>query len=140
MAMTGGCYCRALRYEAAAEPVMFRAQCHCRECQYLSGGGPNMVMGLPAAGFRYVEGQPKQFTRADLADANTREFCANCGTQILTRLYGNADMVVLKIGTLDDPSVFGGPQMAVWLVDKPPYHLVPEGITTFPRYPGAPEE
>ncbi|HEY2481021.1 MAG TPA: GFA family protein [Caulobacteraceae bacterium] len=136
MAMTGGCYCRALRYEAH-EPVMFRAQCHCRECQYISGGGPNMVMGLPVAGFRYVTGAPAQFTRPDLEDANTREFCGVCGTHIATRLHGNNDMLVLKIGTLDDTSVYGGPQMAVWLDDKPPYHLVPEGVATYPKFPGA---
>jgi hypothetical protein len=37
----GGCYCGAVRYVAEGDPVM-RAQCHCRECQYITGGAPNM--------------------------------------------------------------------------------------------------
>ena len=88
---------------------MLKAQCHCRECQYISGGSPNMFMLMPAEGFHYTKGTPKQFTRSDLENAVTREFCAECGTHILTRRPG-LPPVVLKIGTLDDPAQFGEPR------------------------------
>ena len=38
MKVTGGCYCGALRYEAEGDPIM-KGECHCRECQYLTGSG-----------------------------------------------------------------------------------------------------
>lgn len=60
---------------------MMKAQCHCREYQYISGGSPNMFMLMPIGGFSYSKGTPKQFTRSDLEAAVTREFCAECGTQ-----------------------------------------------------------
>ena len=44
-------------------------------------------------------------------------------------------MVVLKVGTLDDPSLFGAAQMAIYTVDKQPFHIVPEGLPTFERLP-----
>jgi hypothetical protein len=135
MTFSGGCYCGELRYEAQGEPL-FKGQCCCRECQHIAGGGTNFFMGMPAAGFRYVKGEPKSFTRPDLDAPGTREFCANCGTHILTRVPSNKAMVVLKIGTLDDPSVYGGPQMAIWTDDKQPYHLIAEGLATYPRFPG----
>src|SRR6218665_1758715 len=84
MKLEGGCYCGKLRYEAEGKPLL-KAQCHCRECQYISGGGPNLFMLMPPEGFRYTKGEPKQFRRADLDNAVKRDFCAECGTHILTR-------------------------------------------------------
>ena len=48
MKVTGGCYCKKIRYEAEGEPLM-RGLCHCRECQYISGGGANVAMAMPLA-------------------------------------------------------------------------------------------
>jgi hypothetical protein len=133
MTFEGGCYCRKVRYVAEGEPLL-KAQCHCRECQYISGGAPNMFMLMPPEGFRYVSGAPKSFTRDDLDQPVTREFCENCGTHLTTR-RPDLPMVILKVGALDDPSLYGGPQMAIYTVDKQPFHMIPEGVPTFERVP-----
>lgn len=133
--MDGGCYCGALRYRAEGNPI-FKGQCHCRECQYISGGHPNVVMGLPEPGFSYTKGSPKTFRRTDLQDPVAREFCAECGTHILTRTHRVPGAVLLKVGTLDDPSVFGGPQMVIFTIDKQSFHHLPDGVPTFERVPG----
>jgi hypothetical protein len=133
MKLEGGCYCGALRYIAEGEAVM-KAQCHCRECQYISGGSPNMFLLMPADGFSYIKGAPKQFTRTDLERAVTREFCSECGTHLITRLP-DRPLVVVKAGTLDDPAIFGTPQMAIYTIDKQPFHVIPDGLPTFERLP-----
>jgi hypothetical protein len=131
--LEGGCYCGAIRYVAEGRPVM-KGQCHCRECQYISGGAPHMFLIMPASGFRYTKGEPKRFARSDLEQPVTREFCAECGTHLAT-LRPDLPAVILKAGTLDDPSVFGAPQMAIFTVDKQPFHQIPEGMPTFERMP-----
>src|SRR5512134_3590906 len=135
MKITGHCYCGAVRYEAEGEPV-FRGQCHCRECQYISGGHPNLVMAMPEAGFRYTQGTPKAFRRTDLPHPVTREFCAECGTHLVSRASALAGTVMLKVGTFDDPSLFGGPQMIIFTIDKQAFHHVPPGVPAFERCPG----
>ena len=135
MSLEGGCYCGALRYSADGSPL-FKAQCHCRECQYISGGHPNAVMGMPATSFKYTKGSPKLFSRSDLSAPVTREFCAQCGTHILARSPSVASAVLLKVGTLDDPSAYGTPQMAIFTIDKQTFHHLPEGIPVFERVPG----
>jgi hypothetical protein len=133
MKLEGGCYCGGVRYAAEGEPIM-KAQCHCRECQYMTGGAPNMFVLMPASGFQYSKGTPKTFARSDLERPVTREFCPDCGTHLVTRPQG-LPAVVLKVGTLDDPGLFGTPQMAIYTVDRQPFHHIADGLPTFERLP-----
>ena len=135
MKFEGGCYCKAVRYQAEGEPV-FKGQCHCRECQYLTGGSPNVIMAIPESGFKYTKGAPKKFKRADLPNGVTREFCAECGTHIGTRSPGLPGAMIVKVGTMDDPSLYGTPQMAIFTIDKQAFHQIPPGIPSFERVPG----
>ncbi|MBV9563970.1 MAG: GFA family protein [Bradyrhizobium sp.] len=132
MKLEGGCYCGAVRYVAEGEPRM-KAQCHCRECQYITGGAPNLFMAMPPDGFQYTKGAPRKFARSDLEKPVTREFCAECGTHLVTR--PNFPIVVLKVGTLDDPKLFGAPQSAIYTCDQQPFHVIPEGLPSFERLP-----
>src|ERR1700759_1080371 len=131
MKLEGGCYCGAVRYVAEGEP-MLKAQCHCRECQYITGGSPTMFVAMPPDGLKYTKGAPKQFSRKDLEKPVTREFCAECGTHVVTR--PQRPLVVIKVGTLDDPAAIM-PQIAIYTVDKQPFHHVPEGMPAFERLP-----
>jgi hypothetical protein len=135
MALEGGCYCGSVRYRAEGD-AMFKGQCHCRECQYISGGHPNVVIGMSEAGFAYTKGAPKTFRRKDLDNPVGREFCSECGTHLLTKTSGLPGAVLIKVGTLDDPSAFGGPQMVIWTIDKQNFHHLPEGVPAFERLPG----
>jgi hypothetical protein len=131
----GGCYCKAVRYQAEGEP-MFKGQCHCRECQYLTGGHPNVIMAMPESGFRYTKGAPKSFKRKDIPNAVTREFCAECGTHLTTRTPNLPGAALIKVGTFDEPSLFGMPQMAIFTIDKQVFHQLPSGVPAFERVPG----
>jgi hypothetical protein len=64
----------------------------------------------------------------------TREFCADCGTHLVTR-RADVSAVILKIGTLDDPRLYGVPQVAIFTIDKQAFHWIPEGLPTFERMP-----
>ncbi len=135
MEVEGGCYCGAVRYKAEGD-ALFKGQCHCRECQYGSGGAPNYVMALPEAGFSYTKGAAKGFSRSDLDNPVTREFCPDCGTQLVSRAPSLPGAVLIKVGTLDDPKEYGGPQMAIFTIDKQSFHHIPEGLPSFERTPG----
>ena len=81
-----------------------------------------------------MSGTPKTFTRSDLDQPVTREFCENCGTHLTTR-RPDLPLVILKVGTLDDPSLFGVPQMAIYTLDMQPFHIIPEGVPAFDGEP-----
>lgn len=136
MHMTGRCYCGDVRFTFEGEPLR-ALQCHCRECQYISGGNPNAAMVVPKSGFRLDQGEPQTFARTDIDAPRTRWFCGRCGTSLVTLSPRFPDAIILKVGTLDDPSVFE-PTVAQYLKDKQPFHCVADGVECYDTIPGAP--
>ena len=133
MKIEGGCYCGALRYIAKGEPQA-SVQCHCRECQYITGGNPNIIIIMPLEGFKFTKGYAKTFKRLDIEQAVTRLFCNHCGTGIGTKNPMRPASIILKVGTFDDPSVFT-PAVAIFTCDKQSFHHIGEGVKAFDKRP-----
>jgi hypothetical protein len=133
MAITGHCYCGEVHYEAAG-PVLLRAECLCRECQYITGGGALHIMAVPLEGFALTKGAVKDFARTDIPNAVTRQFCPTCGTHLFTRAPGLATAIILKVGALDDPTQFGGPDTVNFACDAQDWHRLPDDIPVFQKW------
>lgn len=133
MKITGGCYCGSLRYEAEGEAIA-AFQCHCRECQYYSGGGANYALAIPGAGYRLVSGKPKAFSRSDLDKPATRIFCGTCGTTIASYYSDPSEAIFLKVGCFDEPGLFE-PAMAVYTGEKQSFHQIPTTLPSFEKSP-----
>jgi len=129
----GGCYCGEIRYLAEGEPLI-KAQCHCRECQYISGGHPNVIIGMPLDGFKFTKGKPASFSRTDLENARTREFCQQCGTHLTTLSPNLPTGVFVKVGSLDDPGLFGKPSVIIQTGDAQEFHHIPKDASVFERW------
>ena len=134
MKTEGGCYCGDVRYAIEGEFV-FKGECCCRQCQYMSGGNPNVIVGVPETNFSYTQGQPKTYTRSDIENPVTREFCGNCGTHLTTRSPGAPGIAIVKVGTLDNPALFDKPDHIIWTAEMQPFHQLQEGIPTFEGFP-----
>lgn len=130
----GGCRCGAVRYECAAAP-MFTGHCHCRDCQYASGGAYSTIVGVPTAALD-LAGELAAFT-VDAASGNqvTRKFCPKCGTPMLSTLSANPGMTVLKAATLDDPGWLA-PAMHIWTASGQPWAETSPTAPKFERNPG----
>jgi hypothetical protein len=135
MKLEGGCYCRAIRYQASGD-ALFKGQCHCRECQYISGGHPNVVIGMPEPGFAYTKGKAKAYRRSDLDNPVAREFCPECGTHILTRTPNLPAPCSSRSVRSTSRSSSARRRWFIFTVDKQSFHHVPEGVPTFERLPG----
>ncbi|MBO9708345.1 MAG: GFA family protein [Caulobacter sp.] len=128
----GGCLCGAVRYEITQSP-MGAGACHCRACQYASGGGPNYVALIPKNGFKVTRGAPKRFTRPGGSGADvTRVFCGECGTPLWSE--GAMPFLPVKVGGFDDPSALE-PGIHLWTSAAPPWHPIGPGRPTFPENP-----
>jgi len=104
ISFTGSCACGAIRYECSAEPLI-GSNCHCRDCQHASGSAFCANLIVPAAAFRIIKGEPKFYSMAGgSGQLVSRQFCADCGSPLFARTGANPQIVVIKVGSLDDPS------------------------------------
>lgn len=134
MKIEGGCYCGEVRYHFDGD-VIAQMQCHCRECQYITGGQPNMIAMVPDSGFKYTQGEPVGFSRPDLDNPVTRYFCKTCGTAIGTKSPAAPGNMIIKVGTMDDPE-FYKPTIAIFTKDSLSFHHVADDVVSFDSVPG----
>ena len=67
------------------EPVTAGA-CHCRDCQYLSGGGPAHVLVMAAGDVKMTKGEPRiYFSLSEAGHTVGRSFCEDCGTPVFAQ-------------------------------------------------------
>lgn len=131
---SGGCRCGKVRYQCSAAP-MFTGHCHCRDCQYASGGAYSTIVGVATAALS-LQGELSGYAvDTDSGNQVTRKFCPTCGTPMLSELSANAAMTVLKAATLDDPSWLK-PAMHIWTASGQPWAETSPATPTFQKNPG----
>ena len=122
----GGCCCGAVRFEISAAPVLVEI-CHCRTCRRASGAPVMALAGIPAAGFRFVAGEPAGFASSP---GVTRNFCARGGTSLSLSSEAYPDEVYVSICALDDPEAIA-PEVHIWTSQKLGWF---ETADALPRY------
>jgi len=130
--LTGGCACGAIRYESTGEPLFF-LNCHCRDCQRETGGAYAPIVGVPAAEFRLLQGNPRYFeVTADSGSKTRRAFCPECGSPLFGRPGSRLDMVTIRAGSLDQPSGFR-PSQDIFTARAQPWDFMNPAL---PKVPG----
>ena len=134
--LKGGCACGQLRYSGTAEPV-FTGICHCTNCQKQSGTAFNVVVAVPKAALS-ITGPAKTYAaKGDTGNVNSRQFCPNCGSTILSEPVVMAGVAVLRAGTLDDTSWLK-PSMEIYCDSAQPWVELGGGMQRFPKMPQRP--
>lgn len=133
--LTGGCLCGAVRYRAAADPLMM-ASCHCRDCQKATGAAYFPAVAVPAAALT-VQGEAVTYAvRADSGSTVTRAFCGTCGSTLWAWSSGMPDGRNLSAATLDDPGRFV-PMVHVFAASAQPWDHLSTDVPHFDRMPPA---
>ena len=97
VAVTGGCLCGAIRYEAVVDPHG-AYYCHCRTCQRSSGTPADT--DVPAKSLQFIKGEPRYFQSSPFAE---RGFCEICGSRLTYRMI-SGEWTTLTLGCLDNPT------------------------------------
>jgi hypothetical protein len=110
---TGHCLCGSIRYRFDAQPEAV-VVCHCGHCQRHTGSAFSVNI-LVARDSLTIEGEPRSYQTTGVENGNLRDrqFCGDCGTPVFTVLHERPALVIVKAGTLDDPTGLE-PTAEVW--------------------------
>src|SRR5437660_739515 len=102
MEIKGGCLCGAVRYTAQADPTSATV-CHCRDCQKFTGSAFAALVRVAKEALT-IEGTLKTFSSiGGSGNPILRHFCPECGSSIAEESGTRPGMIILNVGTFDDP-------------------------------------
>ena len=133
MPNSGGCLCGQVSYSVEGEPVM-NFLCHCKNCQKQSGSAFSINLVYPKSQFMH-EGPISSY--ADTSKSGSpvfRHFCTNCGSPIFSLVPTLPDIVVLKVGTIDDNSSYV-PAAEIWCASQQNWVSFEKDYPKFPESP-----
>ena len=134
MKIDGGCICGKVRYSGEAEPI-FAGVCHCATCQKSLGTAFNTVVAVPKPAVALTGTVSTYQGKGDTGNATYRRFCPECGSPVQFEAAIMADVVMIPVGTLDDPSQVK-PAMQIYCDSALPWAVLGGDIQSFPKMPG----
>jgi hypothetical protein len=133
MKIEGGCLCGKVRYSGEAEPI-FAGLCHCTTCQKGTGTAFNAVVAVPKPAVTVTGALSTYEGKGDTGSATYRRFCPGCGSPVQLEAVIMADVVMIPVGTLDDPSQVK-PVMQIYCDSAQSWAVLEGGIQRFPKMP-----
>jgi hypothetical protein len=117
----GGCLCGAVRYTLMTSPKAVYA-CHCRDCQKV-GSGPyaiGIIVDQPQVRTESVDLLTRTDRVAESGNLVPQYACVRCGTRMWHQPPKSPSMLIVRAGTLDDPS-WARPVVHTWTRGRLPW-------------------
>ena len=129
----GSCLCGAVSYEVSGElgPINY---CHCRRCRKATGSAFNTGAPVKASDFRLVAGEGDLGHFVNAATGLDRTFCRKCGSPIYSRRASAAEVIRVRVGTLDTP-VTAKPAAHIYVASKAAWFDIRDDIPQHPERP-----
>jgi|KBSMisStaDraftv2_1062788.scaffolds.fasta_scaffold732381_2 hypothetical protein len=127
----GSCLCRNIQYEIEGELGEF-GYCHCTSCRKASGSAHSANAGVDRSSFRLVSGADT-LREYESSPGKLRAFCSRCGSPIYAYLTASADVLRIRLGSLDTP-FSKHPSAHTWVSDKASWEPIDDGLPQFPEW------
>jgi hypothetical protein len=127
----GSCLCGSVRYEIDGELGEF-GYCHCRSCRKASGSAHAANAPVERARFRLLSGGDT-LREYESSPGKLRAFCSACGSPIYAYLTASADVLRIRLGSLDTPFA-REPRAHTWVSDKASWDPIGDGLPQFPEW------
>jgi hypothetical protein len=134
--LEGGCYCGIIRYRAKTAPLMVY-NCHCKNCQKMSGAAFSTNVTIPAGTLEIALGDPGVLHwGADSSAERFALYCESCKSRIAHGWKeGGPPILNIRAGTLDD-TTWVKPVVDIWKASAQCWVQFPDDRPSLDRQPG----
>lgn len=133
MGHRGRCLCGGCAYEIDGDPVIV-ANCHCLDCQRLSGAGHTTGAVFADAGVRVTGDVGTYELTSEAGNRVTRLFCRTCGSPLFGRNTGMPGVMTVTLGTLDESDDLR-PQVGIFARSRRSWDTDGAGVLMFDAQP-----
>ncbi len=99
----GNCLCGKVRFEITSE-IQSIICCHCSQCRKAQGSAFATNGNVDIAGFKFISGE-NELTAYESSPGQTKYFCKNCGSPIISKKESNPDKVRIRLGVIESDIV-----------------------------------
>jgi hypothetical protein len=132
-ALVGGCACGEVRYRLSSSP-MFVHCCHCSDCQRQTGSAFVINMLIEASRVELIRGSPTAIAVPRDKGRLHRIFrCPKCQIALWSEYSGRSEVLFVRAGTLDDPSIVS-PDVHIYTETRLPWITLPGSVPAFEEY------
>lgn len=135
MNITGRCHCGEITFTAEVDENKV-VNCHCTDCQVISGAPfRTVVISLPDA-VRFTNKQPKEYIKiAQSGNKRAQGFCGNCGTALYATSVGEQSKVYgIRMGAVEQAAKLT-PKAQIWCQSSQPWL---DDIADLPKFEQGP--
>jgi len=132
--LKGRCQCGDIRYEITRPPLMIY-NCHCTNCQKISGSAFSTPMAVMEDSLRFTQGTPRQLNwQSDVGSTRFGLFCGNCGNRIAHGQTPTRGILSVRSGTLEDAK-WVRPVGDIWTTSAQEWTTFSDDRLQYPKQP-----
>ena len=131
----GGCLCGKVRFEISGE-VQNIVYCHCSLCRKAQGSAFAANANVNINEFKFISGE-QELTGYESTPGQTKYFCKNCGSPIMSKTDAMPGKVRVRLGTIDS-DINEKPRAHIFASSKANWEEITDDLPQYDSY--APEE
>lgn len=130
--LTGSCLCGALRYAVDGDlgPI---AMCHCSNCRKANGSAFATNASVDKDAFRWTSATDT-LGEYESSPGVFRQFCRNCGSQLLAHRNATPDFLRVRIGSLDS-KITAKPALHIFVGSKAEWYDIADQLPQYQERP-----
>ena len=127
----GSCLCGKVRFEISSE-IQSIIYCHCSQCRKAQGSAFATNGNVDIKGCKFISGE-NALTSYESSPCQTKYFCNNCGSPIISKNKSNPNKVRVRLGVIES-DIIERPTAHIFVTSKANWENIEGDLPQYETY------